>query len=1042
MLQGAGEEHQTFVDSPTTISSRLKETRILVGPAVEGRRPDLSKTALRKFAVIPNRTLLSSFLAALFTASAFGADLSELRVAPPGISLTTNRDLQSIVVQAVYADGVTRDVTDQASWTLADESLVTRENNVFRPAADGETQLTVGFEGQSVAIPVKVEKAAEARPISFKLDVMPVFMKAGCNTGSCHGAARGKDGFRLSLFGFDADGDHFRITRELPGRRIDLAVPEASLLVEKAVGAVPHTGGKRFALDSEECGLLVEWISNNVPQDPADVPSCTSLDIYPKQAVLDGEGETQRVTVRAGYSDGTVRDVTKLALFLTSNENSAAISEEGVVTAGARGEAFVMARFATHTVGSQYIVLPKGLQYQRRPFEPVNYIDELIADKLNKLRIHPSGQCSDEEFLRRVNIDLVGLLPTVEEYTAFIESDDPDKRTAKIDELIARKEFTELWVSKWAEWLMMRSSNRVSYKSIVLYYQWLSEQIADNVPLNVMVQDLLSANGGTFKVPQTNFYQIETDRLKVAENVAQTFMGMRIQCAQCHNHPFDRWTQDDYYNFAAFFAQIGRKRGEDSRETIVFNSGGGEVKHVVTGQNAPPVFLGGGKPEMQPGEDRREILAKWLASPENPYFAANFVNRVWQHFFGIGIVDPVDDVRISNPASNPELLETMARKLTETNYDFKALVRDICLSKTYQRSTQRNESNASDEMNFAHQNIRRIKAESVLDVISQVTNTKDKFRGLPLGARAVQIADGATSDYFLTTFGRAKRETACSCEVKMEPTLSQALHLLNGNTANGKIQQGGVIAGLNEQYAVPAKAQALAALQKAAADRRTAAEQAATASNTAAEEAKQTAAAKAAADKALADATAAKTAADKALADATTAKDAAEKDVSAKADALKSAGDVAEAVKAAQEALDAAKAAQEKASQTLAAAQKSADAADAALKAAQKTATDAAAADKAAQQKAATLKAAADKAVDAAKVTPEQQKALESARGDLAAAQQKTLENLYIRTLTRRPTDAEREALAPLFAEGSNVEQSQVDVFWALLNSREFLFNH
>jgi hypothetical protein len=804
-----------------------------------------------------SRTIFTA-AACIASSVALAADLAEVRVSPPEISLTTSRARQSVVVQAVYADGITRDVTDQATWTFANEGLTRRDGNFLYPVADGETQLTVAFEGSSVAVPVKVQRAAEARPVSFKLDIMPIFMKSGCNSGSCHGAARGKDGFRLSLFGYDAAGDHYRICRELPGRRIDLAVPEASLLFEKSVGAVPHTGGKQFDPDSERAQLILEWLRNGVPEDPADVPSCTSIDIYPKQAVLDGEGATQRVTVLGTYSDGTVRDVTTLALFLTSNETSAAISPEGIVTAGARGEAYVMARFATHTVGSQYIVLPSGLQYEEQPFQPVNYIDELVAGKLKRLRLHPSGGCTDEDFLRRVSIDLVGQLPTVEEYQAFIADPDAEKRAHKIDELIARKEFTELWVAKWAEWLMMRSSQQVSYKSIVLYYQWLSDQIANNVPLDAMVRDLLSASGGTFKVPQTNFYQIESDRLKVAENVAQIFMGMRIQCAQCHNHPFDRWTQNDYYNFAAFFAQIGRKAGEDAREIIVYNGGGGEVPHVVTGQNSPPAFLGGGFAEIAPGQDRRVILANWLASPKNPYFATNFVNRLWQHFFGIGIVEPVDDVRVSNPASNPELLEAMAQRLTSTNYDFKGLVRDICLSKTYQRSTQRNDSNATDEKNFAHQNIRRIKAESVLDIISQVTTTKDKFQGLPLGARAVQIADGSSSSYFLTTFGRATRITACSCEVKMEPTLSQALHLMNGDTVNTKIQQGGVLAQLKEQGLDPAA----------------------------------------------------------------------------------------------------------------------------------------------------------------------------------------SIENLYIRCLGRKPTPEEQAALGPLFAEGSNPDQAMADVFWALLNSREFLFNH
>jgi hypothetical protein len=750
--------------------------------------------------------MLRRLFTALFVLAAvpaLAADLSELRVSPPDVNLLTSLDRQGIVVQAVFADGITRDVTDQATWTIGNPAFVRRDANTLYPVADGTTELKIEFGGQTKVLPIKVEKAAESRPISFKLDVMPVFMKANCNTGSCHGAARGKDGFRLSLFGYDPNGDHFRITREFPGRRVDLAIPEASLMVEKAVGAVPHTGGKRYEMDSELNQQVVKWIAAGTPQDPADVATCTGITIYPQNGVLDGPGETQRVTVRATYSDGSDRDVTHLSLFMSNNDNSASITPAGVITAGARGEAFVMARFSTYTVGSQYIVLPKGLQYAEVPPEPVNYVDEFVAAKLKKLRIHPSGLCSDEEFLRRVSIDLVGLLPTREEYASFTADADPKKREKKIDELLGRKEFTEMWVSKWAEWLMIRTTQQVSTKSVVLYYQWLVEQISNNVPLDKMVQDLLSANGGTFKVAQTNYYQIEQDRLKIAENTAQIFMGMRIQCAQCHNHPFDRWTQDDYYNFAAFFAQVGRKTSEDSREQIIFNAGGGEVPHPVTGANSVPHYLGGGKADLTGGLDRRAALGKWLASPANPYFASNFTNRIWQHFMGVGIVEPVDDVRISNPASNPELLAELSRRFTESNYNFKALVRDICMSKAYQRSTQRNESNSTDELNFAHQTIRRIKAESMLDIIGQVTNTKEKFAGLPLGSRAVQIANGQTSTYFLTTFGRATRETACSCEVKMEPTLSQALHLMNGDVVNNKIQQGGLLKTLLDQKLTP-----------------------------------------------------------------------------------------------------------------------------------------------------------------------------------------------------------------------------------------------
>jgi len=751
-----------------------------------------------------NEIGMAFVLVAVIAARTTGAaELTALKVFPEAIQLNTAKARQAIVVQAVFDDGITRDVTSKARWVAQDDKIARLVDNTVFPVSDGDARISVEFGGKSVDVPIKVAAAGQQPPISFRRDVMPIFMAAGCNAGSCHGAARGKDGFQLSLFGYDPAGDLFRITREHPGRRVNVAVPESSLIVEKATGKVPHTGGKRFEVDSEQYQALVEWLRSNTPDDSPNSPTCTGIELYPNQAVLDGSEETQQMVVRATYSDGTTRDVTSLASYLSNNDNAAAISKTGLVKAGARGEAFVMARFATFTTVSQIIVLPRGLQFSPQVTVPVNYIDMLVDRKLMKLRLHASPVCSDEEFLRRISIDLVGVLPTHEEYQAFTADEDEEKRAKKIDELLTRKEFAEMWVSKWAEWLMMRSNIDVSQKSIVLYYQWLVDQIADNVPLDKMIRTLLSSSGGTFSVPQTNYYELERDPLKIAENTAQIFMGMRIQCAQCHNHPFDRWTQNDYYNFAALFSQIGRKRGEDTREQIVFNSNGGEVKHPVTGKNAEPTFLGGAKATLAPGQDRRQAVADWLISPANPYFSRNFANRIWKHFFGIGIVEPEDDLRISNPPSNPELLSALAEKLVATNYDFKAMVREICNSETYQRSTQRNESNASDERNFAHQTMRRIKAESMLDIISQVTEAKDDFARLPLGARAVQIADGATSNYFLTTFGRATRQTACTCEVKMEPTLSQALHLLNGDTVNGKIRQGGVVKRLREGGLAP-----------------------------------------------------------------------------------------------------------------------------------------------------------------------------------------------------------------------------------------------
>ena len=719
----------------------------------------------------------------------------ELSVFPEEIFLTTDRDLQRVIAQIRKPNGLTDDVTDAMSVSVANEGVAKWQDDRLLPVSDGETTVTVSYSGASKTLPVKVERSTEHPPVSFKIDVMPVFMKTGCNQGSCHGAARGKEGFRLSLFGFDPDGDHHRLTREMVGRRVDLALPERSLLLEKGVGAVAHGGGQRIQVGDEYYATLLEWLKDGAVNDPGEVPTVVSVELFPKGGVLNGEGSTQKLMVRAKYSDGTDRDVTSLAYFSSNNDNSAMVSQDGLITATNRGEAFVMARFDTHTVGRQYITLPKDLQFQWNEIVANNYIDELSYEKLKKLRINPSDLCTDEEFLRRVSIDICGVLPTEEEYFAFMSDDDPNKREKLVDSLLDRKEFVEMWVMKWSELLQIKSSNQVSYKSMLLYYNWLQTRVADNVPIDQMVRELISSKGGTFANAATNYFQSETDTLKVAENIAQVFMGMRIQCAQCHNHPFDRWTMDDYYSFAAFFSQIGRKRGEDPRETIVFNSGSGEVRHLVGNRVMTPKFLGGDVPDLK-GKDRREVLAGWLASAENPFFATNLSNVVWAHFFGRGIINDVDDVRVSNPAVNEELLQALAGKFTEYEYDFKRLVRDICTSRMYQLSTATNDSNASDTTNFSHASLRRVRAEVLLDMITQVTTTKNKFTGLPLGARAVQIADGNTSTYFLTTFGRASRETVCSCEVKMEPNLSQALHLLNGDTVQSKVEQGGLVKAL------------------------------------------------------------------------------------------------------------------------------------------------------------------------------------------------------------------------------------------------------
>ncbi len=738
--------------------------------------------------------VLTTFHAAFAVAESGPPSPIKVEIFPPSVQLDNKVDSQSMIVQAVYPDGRTQDVTSEAKITIANPQAVRIGDNAIFPQADGETTIKAEFGGQSTECTVKIQNVQTEPPLSFRLDVMPVFSKAGCNTGSCHGAARGKDGFRLSLFGFDAEGDYHRITREMPGRRINLAMPAASLLVEKGLGKVQHSGGKRFEENSLLCQTLLRWIEAGASNDTGDVPILIGLELFPPSAVLNGSQSTQRLTVRAKYSDGKDRDVTRLAYLMSSNDTSARVSQEGIVTAGERGEAFIMARFGDQTVGSQFIVLPKDLEFSFPAVPENNYVDTLINAKLKKLRIAPSDLCTDEIFLRRAYLDILGLLPTSEEHQRFSTSTDPRKRELLIDELLSRPEFVELWVMKWAELFQVRTTAQVKRKSTLLFYEWLKSRITDNVPVDQMIREVLTATGGSFTNPATNYYHGERNTLKIAENVAQAFMGMRIQCSQCHNHPFDRWTMNDYYSFAAFFSQIGDKQGDDAREQIVFNRGGGEVNHPVGGQVMPPKFLGGAAPDIA-GRDRRVVVAEWLTAADNPYFAKHLANVVWAHFFGRGIIQEVDDVRISNPPVNAELLVELGKRFAASKYDFKQLVRDICNSRTYQLATQTNASNASDDTNFSHAAIRRLRAEVLLDIISQATETKNKFPALPPGARAVQVADGSTSTYFLTTFGRATRETPCSCEVKMEPNLSQALHLLNGDSVDGRVREGKLVSG-------------------------------------------------------------------------------------------------------------------------------------------------------------------------------------------------------------------------------------------------------
>jgi hypothetical protein len=660
---------------------------------------------------------------------------------------------------------------------------------------------------------VPAPPAAPSGPVSFRLDVMPVFFRAGCNSGGCHGAAAGKDGFHLSLFGYDPAGDYYRLTQQIVGRRIDLSMPEQSLLLLKATGMVPHSGGRRFKPGSELYQTLFRWIQQGAPDDSEHVATVTGISLVPDKVVFSGKITKQPLQVIAKYSDGTSRPVNRLALYLTNNKGTADIDDNGLVTAGKRGDTFVFARFAKYTAGAEVIVLPQDKNFKWPKVPESNYIDNLEDAKLRQLRILPSGLAPDDEFVRRVYFDLIGLPPTPEEFKSFISSKDKDKRSKLVDALLSRDEFNDLWATKWAEMLKIVSDNNSSFgtdrKAAYNYYEWIREQVKKNTPLDQFARMQIASKGSNLQDPAVNLYtmlpQGQYDPKAVAQDVTQIFTGMRIQCAQCHNHPFDRWTQDDYYSFVSFFTGVKRKVASEARELYVYDDPNAPpAKHLLTGEVMPAKFLGGDAPDVK-GKDPRVALAEWLTAKDNPLFRQNMANRIWAHFFGRGIVEPVDDVRISNPPSNRELIESLGQHLAGYDFDLKRLIRDICNSRTYQLSSATNATNKDDDQMFSHAHLRRLRADVLLDSLAQVTQTPTSFNEEPAGLRATQLYEGSrrSGSYFLKTFGLSQRDSVNASETRTEPTLAQALHMVNGDTIQGKINRSPVVQNMLTQKKKP-----------------------------------------------------------------------------------------------------------------------------------------------------------------------------------------------------------------------------------------------
>ncbi len=649
--------------------------------------------------------------------------------------------------------------------------------------------------------------SAQEKQLSFANDVMPVFFRAGCNQGTCHGSSRGKDGFALSLFGFDKQGDYFRLTQEIVGRRINMAVPNESLILLKATGAVPHTGGQRFKKESVYYKTLETWIQQGAEYDEEKVAVPVELTIDPPQLNFDGIGKTTATTVTAKYSDGSLRDITHLSLFFSNNNNTASISSDGVVSSHAKGDTYVFARFDRFTVGSEVIVLPQDTQYAWSGMKPVNYVDELVFDRLEQLQLNPSQKSSDSEFIRRVYLDLTGAPPSVDQYKRFVADEAPNKRAILIDELLASEDFTDLWTGLWAESVRLMGGGytpvATDVKAAEAYYQWIHDQFEANRPINEFVREQITASGSNLSHGPTNLYTMLVHKpsfepKSFAADFSQLFLGVQIQCAECHNHPFDRWTMDDYYGFVSFFTGITRKAGAEPREFYIYNKrDAAPVRHLVDGREMPATVIGGESP-IEGGLDSRIALAEWLTSPDNTLFSRNFTNRVWAHFFHRGLVEPVDDMRISNPPTNGPLLSALSTSFVKSGFDLRQLIRDICNSNTYQLSATPNDGNEADDRQFSRSRLRRLRSDVLLDSIIKATEWDRMFRDFPRGTKAIEFyprTPGDTAqplwrDDFLKLFGRSSRNTICACETKPEATLSQALHMAVGNNVHQAVLSG------------------------------------------------------------------------------------------------------------------------------------------------------------------------------------------------------------------------------------------------------------
>jgi hypothetical protein len=721
-----------------------------------------------------------------------------LGITPASALLRGPDSVQQIAVDELTGEHGPRDVTREAKYASSDGRIATvDEAGLITACGDGSTTLTVRLGKQAATIPVTVKEFAAGQAVHFANQVVPIFTKLGCNAGGCHGKASGQNGFRLSLLGFEPALDYETLVKEGRGRRVFPAAPEASLLLVKATAQVPHGGGRRLEPDSHEYRLIRRWIATGMPVGKPTDPTVVKIAVYPGERVLPRES-AQQVVVTAHYTDGSTEDVTRWAQY-QSNETEVAGVEPGgrVETRRLAGQAAIMARYQGQVAVFRATV-PSGTPVAADLNFPAGTVIDAAALKSWKaLGIMPSPLCTDGEFIRRASLDITGTLPPPEDVKAFLADRDREKRAKLVDRLLARPEYASFFAIKWADILRNKREGRDDIQFATFnFYDWIREQLAHNEPYDRFVRGVLAASGNPQTSPPVQWYRKLREAGAFVDDTAQVFLGMRLQCAKCHHHPFEKWSQHDYYSFAAFFARVGRKpdiqaqrNGRDGE--VIYTLRSGTVAHPKTGETMAPKGLGGRVVAVSAGEDPRQKLVDWMAEPSNPFFAKALVNRYWAHFFGRGIVEPLDDMRLTNPPSNPELLDGLAESFVKTGYDLKGLVRTICTSRVYGLSSAPNPSNAKDRQSFARHYPRRMGAEVLLDAIAQVSGVPTPFNGLPAGTRAIELPDESVGSAFLDAFGRPKRDTACECERVSDASLSQSLMLLNSSEVQAKLSAQG-----------------------------------------------------------------------------------------------------------------------------------------------------------------------------------------------------------------------------------------------------------